>query len=79
MKCKPGDLAMVVESTSCPDNVGKIVRVLLPAEGKAEPAWWFEPPLFSKYGGLVTGCFDRCLQPFDGVCQTKTNASKEAA
>lgn len=54
LNCKPGDLAIVVNSKSSPDCIGLITRVVsyLP-DVTGDPAWIVDPPLHD--GRLFNG------------------------
>ena len=63
MRCKPGELAIIVRSRKFPEWIGKVVRVTRVCPFLRVPAWYTEPDLFDpKDGGLVV-CEDDCLRP----------------
>jgi hypothetical protein len=72
MNCKPGDLAIVVDSDA--NNEGKIVRcVRLSADNSVYslvtrrweygPVWEIEPHLTNVFGRLCDYCADNQLRP----------------
>ena len=63
MNCKPGDLAIVVKTRGRPDAIGRIVRVVRPAQpGRLGPAWVIDPPLVLKRGS-GDEVYDCALRP----------------
>ena len=81
MNCRLGDLAVIVRSDSCPENIGRFVTVVAPAEDWAENCDWFiecATPLKRYHKGVFSyGCrtniADNRLRPVrdsDGVDET---------
>ena len=71
MKCKQGDLALIVKSDA--DNVGKIVRCLKLGVGERpvvcgiemkQGAWWYiDMELTTNFGHKCDTCLDDSLMP----------------
>ena len=86
LRCKPGDLAIVVRSSK-PANtwgIGRIVQIIEPAsityaEG---PAWLVSPTLVGPRGEAYNHVLDTCLRPIRPDADepaTETEREKEAA
>ena len=48
MKCKVGDLAMIIWADNDPGCVGRVVRVVALRIVMGDPAWQVDPPVFWK-------------------------------
>lgn len=70
LKCKVGDLAMIVRADNDPGCVGRVVRVVALRIAMGGPAWQVDPPVFWRDD--VTGLDfevmwdDRDLRPLPG-------------
>lgn len=50
MRCKPGDLAVIVRADNDPECIGRIVTVLALRFAMGEPGWQVDPPHFWHNG-----------------------------
>jgi hypothetical protein len=78
MRCRPGDIAVIVRqfgAVDYSDAIGRIVRVLTV---KSPGYWNLESPVVIRAGAFVTVCDDclRPLRPDEGTDETMTWAGK---
>ena len=95
MKCKHGDLAIIVDDfDGCTGNIGLLVRVIGPAEVIMEMACWQVIPLSGQgmwlidegkaRKSLITPRIqaihpDKWLRPIKGNCTAPSNLERELA
>lgn len=66
LRCKPGDLAFIIASTTCPQDIGMLVEVIYMAESdffQMPDGYWYR----NCKGGWVIRSLGRAFTPGPGL------------